>query len=140
MIRAVLVTNLIISYLLTSGETMSRLIEHWEQGHFIYLLSPTMLEELRDVVYRPKLRQNMQIDPAVLLDVIEADTELVPGTLTLSGICRDPKDDLFIAGAVEGNATYLVTGDTDLLALAAYQGVTMIRPYDFVRLLDTADM
>lgn len=136
MIRAVLDTNLIISYLLTQSETMSRLIDHWEQGHFVYTISPVMLAELREVVYRPRLRRHMRVDPAVLLDVIESDAHLILGKLNLSGICRDPKDDPFIACAVEGQAAYLVTGDADLLDLASYQGVTMIRAYDFVELLD----
>lgn len=136
MIRAVIDTNLIVSYLLTQSETMSRLIDHWEQGHFISLFSPPMLSELREVVYRPRLRQKMSVDPTVLLDSLEADAELVPGILTLPGVCRDPKDEPFIAYAVEGNAAYLVTGDDDLLSMRGYQNVTMIRAYDFVCLLD----
>jgi hypothetical protein len=135
-VRAVIDTNLIVSYLLTQGETISRLIDHWEQGHFTYLISPAMLGELREIVYRLRLRQHMAVDPAVLLDLIEADAEIVPGELVLSGVCRDPKDDPFIACAVEGQAAYLVTGDTDLLDMTAYQGVTIIRVYDFVNLLD----
>jgi uncharacterized protein len=136
-IRAVIDTNLIVSYLLTQSETTSRLVGHWEQGHFAYLISPAMLNELREVVYRPRLRQHMSVDPAVLLDLVEADAEMVPGELILSGVCRDPKDDLFIACAVEGQAAYLVTGDADLLDMVAYQGVTMIRAHEFVRLLDS---
>lgn len=112
------------------------MIDHWEQGHFVYLLSPTILHELREVVYRPRLRHQMRIDPAVLLDVIEADAEIIPGQLKLTGICRDAKDEPFIACAVEGNAKYLVTGDADLLDMVAYQDVVMIRVYDFVQWLD----
>lgn len=136
MVRAVIDTNLIISYLLTQSETLSRLIDHWERGRFVYLVSPAILRELRQVVYRPRLWRSMQVDPAILLEVIEADAEMVPGVLTLSGICRDPKDEPFIACAVEGNAPYLVTGDLDLLEMGVFQGVTMIRATDFVRLLD----
>ncbi|MFO7538427.1 MAG: putative toxin-antitoxin system toxin component, PIN family [Chloroflexota bacterium] len=137
MIRAVLDTNLIVSYLLTQGETMSRLIAHWEQGHFVYLVSPQMVAELKEVVNRPRLRPYMQADPAVLLELIEADAELTPGKLVLTDVCRDPKDDQFIACALEGEATYLVTGDADLLDMDSYQGVMMIRAYDFVQLLDS---
>jgi uncharacterized protein len=137
-IRAVIDTNLIVSYLLIQSETTSRLIDHWEQGYFVYLISPAMLNELREVIYRPRLRQHMPGDPAILLDLIKADAEMVPGELILSSVCRDPKDDLFIACAVEGRAAYLVTGDADLLDMMAYQGVTMIRAYDFVGLLDSA--
>jgi len=56
MIRAVIDTNLIVSYLLTQSATLSRLIDHWEQGHFIYVISPALLRELQEVVYRPRPR------------------------------------------------------------------------------------
>ncbi|MBE2197215.1 MAG: putative toxin-antitoxin system toxin component, PIN family [Anaerolinea sp.] len=137
MIRAVIDTNLIVSYLLTQSATLSRLIDHWEQGHFVYVISPALLRELREVVYRPRLRQHMRLDPGILLEVIEADAEIIAGDLVLTGVCRDPKDDPFIACAVEGQAAYLVTGDHDLLDLGAYEGVRMIRAYDFGQLLDS---
>lgn len=134
--RAVLDTNLVVSYWLTRGETLSRLMAHWEQSHFTYLISPAMLTELKDVVLRPRLRRYMQDDPAILIELIEADAELVPGRITLRGICRDPKDDVFIACAVEGHAAYLVTGDADLLAIDIYQEVRIIRPRTFLQILD----
>jgi uncharacterized protein len=136
-IRAVLDTNLIVSYLLTQGETMSRLIAHWEQGHFVHLVSPQMVAELSEVVNRPRLHQYMGTDPAVVLDLIEADAELTPGKLVLKDVYRDPKDDQFIACALEGEAAYLVTGDADLLEMESYQGVIMIRAYDFAVSLDS---
>jgi predicted nucleic acid-binding protein len=58
-----------------------------------------MVAELKEVVNRPRLRPYMQADPAVLLELIEADTELTPGKLVLTDVCRDPKDDQFIACA-----------------------------------------
>lgn len=137
MIRAVVDTNLIVSYLLTQSETLSRLIDHWERGTFVYLVSPMLVGELREVVHRPKLRQRMRSDPAILLELVEMEAEWTPGVLTLSGVCRDPKDEPFIACAVEGNAAYLVTGDADLLEMGAYQGVAMMRVIDFVNLLDS---
>lgn len=135
MIRAVIDTNLIISYLLTQSDTTSRLISHWERGDFVYLISPTMLAELQAVIQRPRLRQQMRVNPLVLLELIEQDTELVMGKLILTGVCRDPKDDHFIACAVEGQANYLVTGDKDLLDIERYQTVNMIKAYEFVTLL-----
>ncbi len=134
--RAVLDTNLLVSYLLTQGDTMSRIVDHWEQWHFVAIVSPAMLAELKEVVRRPRLRSHMSLDPQVLIDVIEQDAEVVPGELTLTGVCRDPKDDIFIACAVEGHADVLVSGDADLLAVGSHQGVQMMTPAAFLRLLD----
>lgn len=134
--RAVLDTNLWVSYLLTQGETLSRIVDHWEQMHFVAIVSPAMLAELKEVVRRPRLRAHMSLDPQALIDVMEQDAEVISGVLMLTGVCRDPKDDLFIACAVEGRADVLVSGDVDLLAVGSYQGVQMITPAAFLRLLD----
>ena len=42
---------------------------------------------------------------------------IVPGTLDLAVIERDPKDDKPIIAAIEDAAEYIVTGDDDLLSL-----------------------
>ncbi len=136
MIRAVLDTNLIISYLLTNGDTISRVMTHWKQDNFVYLQSPQIFDELLDVINRPRLRRYMKTSPQPLLDLIEKDAEYTSGELVLPGACRDPKDDKFIACAVEGNADYIVSGDNDLLDLGAYQNVQIMRVWDFLTILD----
>jgi putative PIN family toxin of toxin-antitoxin system len=50
-------------------------------------------------------------------------------------VCRDPKDDKFLSLAVSGGATYIVTGDKDLLALDPFQGIRILTPSDFLALL-----
>ncbi len=44
MLRAVLDTNLIVSYLRTQGHTISRIIDHWEKGNFVYIVSPALID------------------------------------------------------------------------------------------------
>jgi len=136
MLRAVVDTSLLVSYALTRGETLSRLIDHWEKGTFVYLTSPPIIEELKEVLERPHLREHMVAVPQPLIESVEADTEQTPGELVLHGVCRDPKDEKFIACAVEGGADYIVTGDEDLLDLGEYQGIKIIRAQEFVTLLD----
>jgi putative PIN family toxin of toxin-antitoxin system len=133
--RAVLDTNILISYFLTQGSTLARLVDYWERGRFIYLISPAMLAEIKEIVNRPRLRRLMRADPQVLIEVIEHDAELVPGDLTLPGVGRDPKDEMVIACAVEGGADYLVSGDADLLDLGSFQGVQIVTPADFLSIL-----
>jgi putative PIN family toxin of toxin-antitoxin system len=48
--------------------------------------------------------------------------------------CRDPKDDKFLELAVSGHSTYIVTGDSDLLALHPFQGIQIITPSVFLTL------
>ncbi len=51
-------------------------------------------------------------------------------------VSRDPKDNMFLACALEGHADYIVTGDRDLLDIVTYQGIQIVRVYDLVTLLD----
>jgi putative PIN family toxin of toxin-antitoxin system len=133
-VYAVIDTNLIISYLLTQGETLSQLIDLWEDDQFFYVTSTEILQELEEVVNRPKLRVYIKGDPTTLIVTIKNDALIVPGEFKLTGICRDPKDDKFIACAVEGGANYIVTGDKDLLDLISYKNIKMIRVLDFIKL------
>jgi hypothetical protein len=62
----------------------------------------------------------------------------VPGNLKLHGICRDPKDDKFLACAVEGRAHYLVSSDRDLLDLNRFEEVCILNPGQFLAALHLA--
>lgn len=63
---------------------------------------------------------------------------MTAGALVLTGVCRDPKDDKFLACAIEGEADYLVSGDQDLLAIGSYQGIQIVKPAQFLNILQVA--
>jgi predicted nucleic acid-binding protein len=52
-------------------------------------------------------------------------------------LSRDPEDDVFLETAVDGRATFLVTGDkTDLLSLEAVGGIPIISASEAVTRLE----
>jgi hypothetical protein len=63
-----------------------------------------------EVLARPQIKRLATAPLDDLVGGIERYTWHVPGALDLSGACRDPKDDKFLACAVEGEAHYLVSG------------------------------
>lgn len=132
----VLDTNLLVSYLLTQGKTITRIIDYWENGDIIVVVSPAIVEELAEVVQRPRLRQHMTVDPQVIINLLLSDAIQTRGDLAFPGASRDPKDDKFLACAVEGEAAYLVSGDEDLLSLKQFRDVLIVSPADFVRLIE----
>lgn len=84
-------------------------------------VSNDILDEVRDVLSRPKIRQknpritDKQVD-ALLTRLAEQGTllESVPKHFSYE---RDPKDEKYINLAVEADAAYLVSRDNDLLDL-----------------------
>ena len=50
---------------------------------------------------------------------------------SLTGVVRDPDDDVILACATKGQADAVITRDKDLLSLGSYQGIAVITPETF---------
>ena len=114
-------TNLFVSGAISPTGAPRRLLRAWTEGRFRLVLSADHHAELADVFARPKLARLFRIEPADLAEIL-AGLAVVPRvtpTPTIPLTVRDPKDVKSVAAAMGGNADYLVTGDDDLLALAA---------------------
>ena len=46
-------------------------------------------------------------------------------------VCRDPKDNFLLALAKDGNADYLITGDSDLLVLKEFGKTRIVKLNEF---------
>ncbi len=82
----------------------------------------------------PKVRRYLREPREALLflaDVV-ALSDLVPDTGGVTGVCRDPADDMVLSAALEGRADCLVTGDSDLLTLGQYEGIAIVTPRAFL--------
>jgi putative PIN family toxin of toxin-antitoxin system len=130
-LRVVLDTNVILSALLLRRSVSRQALDH-ALGRGVVLVSEKTAEESNDVLRRPKfetyVREEERIEfltaflrEATLIDVIEAVK-----------ICRDPRDDKFLALAMGGKATHIVTGDADLLALHPFRRVPILAPARFI--------
>ena len=140
MIKVVMDTNLLISYLLTKGEIISKLFKHWQERDFILLTSPQILAELEKVFDYPHLKAKItKEETEALLTELRSNAEQVSGQLVIPPVSRDPKDDKFIACAVEGKADYIVSGDNDLLDLEEYQGIEIVKPKGFITILEARE-
>ena len=59
-------------------------------------------------------------------------TDLPPVT----GVVRDPNDDMIVACALAAGADYIVTRDKDLLSLGEHEGIRIVTPRQFLDLLE----
>ena len=136
--RAVFDTTVLISAFLKrsgiSGELLSL-----AGDAFILVLSPEIVAETEvKLLTKERLRKSATYtdDQAReycrgLSELAELVTDLPP----LSGVVRDPNDDMIVATAVKASADYLVSRDKDLLALGCHQGTTIMTPEAFRGLL-----
>jgi len=104
------------------------------------VLSPESYAELEERLWRPKFDRYITLEQrrAFLKDLqgIALWVE-VPPAVAARTFCRDPADDKIIHAALAAEASWLVSGDQDLLVLSdslAAQGVKIVSPADAMAL------
>ena len=65
-----------------------------------------------------------------LADLVAASGVVVVPNRVLT-IVSDDDDNRVLEAAIEGDADYIVSGDTDLLDLGSFQGIPIITPREF---------
>lgn len=110
------------------------------QGEYTLLYAQSLLEELIDVLNRPRIRRKYNLsqdDIKTVVSLILLRGEAVEPERTITA-CRDPKDNKFLEVAVAGYADVIVSGDEDLLILHPFEGIPIVPPRTFLELLDEA--
>ena len=127
--RVVLDTNVAVSALVFREGRLAWLREAWAAGRVVPLVSAETLAELVRVLAYPKLKLSEEETKTVLAHYME-HAEAVPelGATVRVPECRDPDDRKFLQLAYAAKADALVTGDEDLLALAARSRVPVLTP------------
>ena len=116
MIRALVDTNVWISALLNPVGFPGKVLDAMLQGRFVHILPDGILDEIRAVLARKRIRRRSGLTDQETEDYIA----LIAGcseTVRISGRrfgCRDPKDDMILEAAVEGEVEFIVTRDGDL--------------------------
>ena len=132
--RVVIDTNVLVSALILPHSLTGEILLQLRAATFTPVYSMPMLTELVEVLTRPKLARKYGVtedDTLALVDLLAIRGELIVPTSDIH-VCRDPKDDMFLAAAVAGAADAIVSGDADLLALVSFQGKAIITPRAFL--------
>ena len=130
-LQVVIDTNVWISGLVFGGNP-EKIIRRFIEGQLIVITAEELLSELRRKItqrfplYEPQL--------ALLEASIREDAILVRlGSIQISA-SRDTDDNKFIETAVIGDAQYIISGDKDLLTIGEYDGVQILKPFEFLEL------
>lgn len=119
-LRVVLDTNVVLSALVFGGGKAGRMRLAWVRGVIVPLASTATVQELVRVLAYPKFRLSALEQQELLGDYVPfVETVRIPMPPPVVPVCRDSLDTPFMHLAVAGHADVLVSGDLDLLALAA---------------------
>ncbi len=113
--RVVIDTNIWIGFLLMKDYTLfDKIVSNPDST---LLFSAKLLEEFIEVAGRTKFKRYFSPnDLEELLFQMREHGEFITVTSSMN-ICRDPKDNFLLSLSKDGKASYLITGDKDLLVL-----------------------
>jgi putative PIN family toxin of toxin-antitoxin system len=123
-------TNVLISAgLLPNSQTAKVLVVALE--HFVLVQNPMTWAELQKKITLPKFDKYFGDDGRLrfLARLAQNAKFLEPGSTAIE--CRDPKDNMFLALAVDANAKAIVSGDADLKDMNSYKGIDIYSPTNF---------
>lgn len=138
--KAVLDANVFVSAAISPGGKPALVLDAWRSNRFVLVISPGILQEIREVLARPSIRQRHRWSEEQLtlfLDDLSEQATVVPGQTGHAAISADPDDDVYLACAVEGQADYVVSGDQHLLSLHTHEGIRILTAAQFLGIFQT---
>ena len=139
MISAVLDTNILASGALRPSSIPGQILKEWRDGKFELIISQHIINELEEILSKPyflNLLKTKDIDD--FLDLLFSEATLTLITTKVQDVATHPEDDLVLATAESGKASYVVTGDHGLQDLKHFKDIKIVSPGTFSEILHTA--
>lgn len=135
--RLVLDTNIVIAGMLWQGPP-HQLLEAAVEGTIRLATSAALIDELAQSLRYPKLarrlsRQGLSAGAIIARYALISDA-FAPASIS-PAVPSDPDDDHVLACALAAQADLIVSGDSDLLNLKAYQGISIVAAAEALRRL-----
>lgn len=132
-LRVVLDTNIYLSVFLFPEKKTADIWNTAMDRRYTLIISPFIVREFME-----KLRQKFgfpeQEREVIKRDIVRIAEIVQPKSVPLV-ITEDPDDNHILACALAGKADCIVSGDKDLLRLKEFEGIAVVRPLDFLRML-----
>lgn len=132
--RCVFDTSALVSALLLPDSKPRQALDFALQRGKV-LVGFAVLAEIFEVLNRKRFRRYTdEEDVRSFLAALTREAEFVEVDEHITA-CRDPKDDKFLELAMSGHANYIISGDSDLLALNPFRGIMIAPPHTFLKLI-----
>jgi putative PIN family toxin of toxin-antitoxin system len=131
--RVVPDTNALVSAIVFGGPPR-RLVELAAEGHVQLILSPPLIEELREV-----LRRKFGFSDAAAYQaeaLLRRISTVVQPEREVAIISEDPEDNRVLEAAHAGDAEVIVSGDRHLLSLERFGATAIMNPRDLLNRIE----
>jgi putative PIN family toxin of toxin-antitoxin system len=128
--KIILDTNVFISGIFFSGPP-SRILKAWQNSRLQIVLSQEILNEYQRVA-ESLAAQFPTIDILPIIELMTIHAQLIDVEDFDLSVCDDPDDNKFMECAIASNSKIIISGDKHLLKVSGYQGITVLKPREFV--------
>jgi putative PIN family toxin of toxin-antitoxin system len=137
-LRVVLDPGVLIAAVISKRGAPAELLDRWRDGEFDVVVSPNLLDELEDVLLRPKFSAFASAgEVRAYVEALEASGVAFDDPVDPPAVTSDPGDDYLVALALAAGADAIVSGDRHLAELAA-PPVLVLRPRALLERLERA--
>jgi uncharacterized protein len=136
--RAVIDTSILVRAVIKPSGSVGPVLTHVRDERYTLVYSEPLRLEYAGVLQRPRIRMRYRVTESVIaatLALIVLKGELVVPDQQVT-VCRDPKDNMVLEAALAGKVDVIVSGDDDLLVLNPFEGIPIVRPAEFLTMLD----
>lgn len=131
-------TNILISATFWHG-TSAKIIQRVENKEIILVLSPSILEEYREVLASDEIQakiKNKNLEMALSFQKICGLAEIINPISIVAVVDDDPDDNKILECAIDGKVDYIITNDKHLLVFKEHQSIKIMTPEEFLTKLD----
>jgi len=137
-IKAVIDTNVLVSGIISPKGAPRKILDLAKKDKFKVVTSVSINHEIFNVLHRPYIYSKYNLTEEIIDDIsafLYEGTILTGDRYAVLKVSKDPKDNMFIACALEGEADYIISGDDHLLRLKHYRGVQIVDALSFLKVL-----
>ena len=131
-LKIVIDTNVLISSLW--GGNPAKILNLWKNGKLIVAVNQQIINEYYEVLERFRPTEE-DIENIAELIANPHKTDYVVTKRKIAAVKKDPSDNKFLEAAIEGKASFIVSGDKHLLDLAEFEGIKIITAKQFINIL-----
>jgi putative PIN family toxin of toxin-antitoxin system len=132
--KVVLDSNIFISSLFWKGsprKVFDRVTNRLDE----LFTTDEILQEVAEVLSRKKFDINRK-EIEDYIKIIESYSVKIISANETEEICRDKDDDKILQCGFEGNVDFIITGDDDLLVLEKYKAIRIVKPGEYLAILE----
>lgn len=129
-------TNVIVSSILSCKGAPAELLNAWRELRFLLLSSSAIVADVQAVMQYPHVRNKYHLSDEEIeqtVTLLEHDALLVAGDADVAGsVPVDPKDEMFLACALDGQADVIVSSDHHLSDLGIFRDIPIMTARQFL--------